>query len=345
MPDTLDQRVLDAILDHQLDLMRVEAGTRIKIIRLLNQLQIDLAGQLMNRNLTETSKARLQTLLKQSNETIEHYYTRIQGQMSETMREIAQIQATHTASLIVATEASLPTETFLTRLATNVLIHGSPAADWWSRQSQDTAFKFANQVRQGVAQGETNEQIVARITGKPRLGIAGVMEIPKANARSLVHSSIQTVANAARFETFRKNSDIVAGVRQVSTFDSHTTDICIAYDGGMWDLDGEPLGDTDLPFVNDEGALTGTPRHWGCRSVLVPITHRVAGMKEPPPVQRPGGATSMDDFLDSRTDEQLDEQLGPGRAQLYREGKITRQQLLDLSGNPMTTTDLKKKYG
>ncbi len=325
--------------------MRVEAGTRTKIIRLLNRLQVDLSAQLMSGNLTDASKARLQTLLKQANETIEDYYTRISGEMTTTMQDIARIQASHTASLIVATEASLPTETFLTRLATNLLIHGAPSADWWSRQSQDTAFKFANQVRQGVAQGETNEQIVSRIAGKPRLGIPGIMAIPKQNARSLVHSSIQTVANAARMETFRQNSDVVAGVRQVSTFDSHTTETCIAYDGSMWDLDGNPLGDTDLPFVSEEGSLDGVPRHWGCRSVLVPITHRVAGLKELPPLDRQGKAKTMDEFLDSRTAEQLDEQLGKGRAQLYRDGKLTRQQLLDLSGNPLSTADLKKKYG
>jgi hypothetical protein len=47
-----------------------------------------------------------------------------------------------------------------------VLIQGAPSAEWWSRQSLDTSFKFSNAVRQGLAQSETNQQIIARIIGK-----------------------------------------------------------------------------------------------------------------------------------------------------------------------------------
>jgi len=37
--------------------------------------------------------------------------------------------------------------------------------------------------------------------------------------------------------------------------------------------------------------------------------------------------------------------LGSGRAQLWRDGKLTLEQLLDLSGNPLTLAQLRAKYG
>jgi hypothetical protein len=342
VPDTIDQSIVDAILDHQVDLMRVEAGTRARVIRLLNRMQVDLVSQLRGGNVTELNKARLQSLLRQTNETIDSYYTRVEGELDITLREIARIQADHTATLVSTTSASIPTETFLTRLVSNVLIHGAPSSDWWARQSQNMTFKFGNAVRQGVAQGETNEQIVARITGKPRLGIPGVIDMPRRDARSLVHTSIQTVANASRMETFRQNSDVVTGVRQLSTFDSHTTETCIAYADQEWDLEGNPINGTKLPFVNPGGSLSGTPRHWGCRSVMVPRTKTFKelgiNIPEPKPLR------TMDQWMASRTPEQLDELLGKGRAEMYRNGSITREQLLNLSGHPMTLLQLRAKY-
>src|SRR5690606_24233783 len=172
----------------------------------------------------------------------------------------------------------------------------------------------------------------------------GVLQVSRTHARALVHSSIQTVANEARLETFRRMGDVVKGVRQLSTLDSHTTEICIAYANQEWDLEGKPLGRTSLPFNG------GPPRHWNCRSVLVPIlkTFRELGLRIPelprlfPRFASEGGPTNltMKQWLKTRTPEQLDEQLGRGRAKLFRAGKITTQQLLDLRGNPLTVAQL-----
>lgn len=342
-------KVADAILEHQLDLFRLEAGTRTKVIRLLNQLQAELSAQLQAQDLTAFSKARLQALLRQSTESIDAYYLRIQEQLAPTLEGIARTQASHLVKVLPG--MALPTETFFARLVGSLLIHGAPSATWWDRQAKNTTFKFANVVRFGIASGQTNEQIVRSITGSVKLGIPGVMNVSRANARSLVHTSVQTVANSARLETFKQNGDLVKGVRQLSTFDSHTTEQCLAYDGAEWDLDGNPINGTVLPFVTAGGSPDGVPRHWGCRSVLVPITatFRDLGidMDELPPVKRPRakGAKNMDDWLDRRSVKELDKLLGPGRADLYRRGVITREQLLDFSGNPLTLAQLEAKYG
>lgn len=351
-----DRVIADAILNHQIDLLRLEAGVRARVMRLLNELQVELSSRLMAPNqLTTFTKDRLRTLLKQANESMDQYYVRIEGEMDQMLRGLADLQAQQVSRVLtIQTAASLPTETFLARLVSNVLIHGAPSASWWEKQNLDTAFRFAGAVRRGVAQGETNEQIVARLVGKPRLGIPGVMEVSRRNARSLVQTSIQTVANASRMETFRQNSNVIKGIRQLSTFDSHTTEICLAYSEGEWDLEGEPLEGTNLPFINEGGSVDGVPRHWGCRSVMVPITKtfRELGIDMN---EIPGGARAsaegpvsnritMEEWLDSRTTQQQDEQLGPGRAKLWREGNLTLEQLLSLDGTKLTLDQLRRKY-
>jgi hypothetical protein len=67
------------------------------------------------------------------------------------------------------------------------------------------------------------------------------------------------VANESRMATFKKNDDIIEGVRQVSTLDSNTTDICMAYDGAEFDLEGEPINGTDLPYEGGVPAALGLP--------------------------------------------------------------------------------------
>lgn len=348
----LSQELIDELLSGQLDLLRLEAGTRNRVLGILNRLERDLVAKLSGPALTDFNKARLNALLRDTRAVIEDYYTQAQGELATTLDGVARVQSSFTADAIEAhftaqISAALPTQTFMERIASNVLIQGAPSEEWWSRQESDTVLRFSNAVRQGIVAGETNEQIVARIAGGA--GTSGVMDVSRSNARALVHTSIQTVAAEARRETYQQNSDVIDGIRQVSTLDSHTTEICIAYDGAQFTLDGEPMEGTTLPYDG------GVPRHWGCRSVEVPVTKsfKELGLDIPEPdsgtrASADGpvpGSTTFDAFLQRMGKDFQDETLGPGRAELWRDGKITLQQLLDLNGNPLTLEELNAKYG
>lgn len=347
----IDPAILKAMVSHQVDLLRVEAGVRARVLAMLDRLQRDLIARLAAANITTFSKARTSAILKEADAAIQAYYSRMQSEMELTMTGVAEASAQHAAdtvssALAIDLSAGLPTATYLERIAGNTLIMGAPSAEWWSRQSVDTAFRFANTVRQGITAGDTNENIVARVAGSK--GYPGVMDVSRSNARSLVHTSIQAVASEARSETYKKNSDVIEGTRQVSTLDSHTTEICMAYDGAEYDLDGEPINGTTLPY---EG---GVPRHWGCRSVEIPITKSFQELGIDAPEPSEGERASSDgpvpadwtfaDWLATQSDAEQDEALGPGRAELWRDGKLTLTQLLDMQGNPMTLEELKAKY-
>lgn len=347
-------KINTAILRHQVDLLRLEAGTRRRVIKLLDNMVSDLTGMLSAHDLTKFSKARVNALMSQATDTVEGYYAKANTLTQKTLTGVAEAQAAHTTSLLDKTfaavvdfSASLPTDTYLERIASNALIIGAPSEEWWARQSRDAAFRFSTAVRQGLVAGDTTETIAARIAG--RQGYPGILDIVRANARSLVHTSIMEVANESRMETFKQNDDVVEGIRQVSTLDSNTTDICMAYDGAEWDLSGEPMPGTSLPY---EG---GVPRHWGCRSVEVPITmtFKELGINLPEPTEGTRASadgpvpasTTFADFLAEHTAAEQDEMLGAGRAEMWRNGDITLQQLLDQKGNPLTLEELQQKYG
>ena len=337
----LDLDLLDAIIGYQLDLNRLDAGVRQQVIDVLVRMQRELVAKLANEDLTVYGKQRTASLLKECDEILYRYYTIAQGALDLTLQGVGGVTAAQTASALsvaVTVQAHLPTENYIKTLVSNVLVQGAPSAGWWSKQSLDTSFKFANEVRQGLAQSETNSQIIARIAGK--LGRSGIMDIAKRNAAALVQSSVQAVANAARLETFRKNSDVITALKQVSTLDSNTSLTCISYSGMEWTLAGEPLNNA-LPFNG------GPPRHWNCRSVLVPITKLSAFMPKGTRASEGGqvpSSTTFDDWLSRRTPAQQDEQLGPGRAQMWRDKKITLAQLIDGKGRELSLDELRRKY-
>lgn len=347
----VDLALQDELIAVGVDLYRLEAGTRAEVLKLLERLQRELVAKLADPGLTEFSKARLQRFLAEASEVIDRYYLMTEGLMDTTLRGVAQVQAAATANAMSTTFQSrltfgLPTESFLTRLVGNSIIQGAVSSDWWSKQSLDTAFKFAGEVRTGLALGETNEQIVARISGTR--DTPGIMEISKRNARALVHTSIQQVANDARLETFRQNQDVIVTLRWFTALDGHVCPQCVARGDLRWKNDEEhtPVGHS-VPWASP-------PIHFGDRCVLMPETKSLRDLgldiDEPPPGARASSEgpvsakTTIEDWLSRRTKAQQDEQLGEGRADLWRRGVITLQQLLSPEGNVLTLAQLQAKY-
>ena len=342
--DTTDLHFADKYLHHQINLLRFTAGERRKIDALLRQMIPELKAKL--NDLMDFKVSHVKAILKQSEEVISKTYDKISEGID--YAGLAKTEADFTAKTFVhvGLEATLPTETALKLIVGRSMIEGHTNAEWWAKQSENTKFLFTGQVRQGIAQGETITQIVRRIAGSKKFGVTGVMEKSEREAFALVHTSVMQVSNDAKLETFRENSDIVKGLRQLSTFDSHTTKICIAYSGAEWNIDGNPINGTTLPF---EG---GCPRHWGCRSTIVPITltYRELGID----IDETKGTrasdmgqiesdTTFSEFLKRHDDNYADDLLGPGRAKLWREGKITLTDLMGQHGRPLTLSQLKAK--
>jgi hypothetical protein len=347
MPKTLDSYLADRVLTRQLYLMRFSAGEQKKVLAILVNMRAELAAKLQAGNVTDYTRQRLQKLFTACNAIIEQGFNQVQTMLD--FEGLAKVEAEATIKPLVAVglEASIPTAAVMKAIVGESLIEGAKSADWWAKQSKDLAFKFSAQVRQGIAQNETMTQIVRRVAGSEKLGIPGIFEGARQNAFALVHTSVMQVAADARLATYRANSDIIKGVRQISVMDGHATPTCVAYSGGEWDLNGNPINGTTLPFNG------GPPRHWGCRSVLTSITKTfkelgIKGLPELPdtgerasdlgPIDR---KTTMDQFLKMHDTEWQDEMLGKGKAKLWRDGKITLQQLVSGEGRELSLAQLK----
>ena len=333
-----DQAIADQIISHQISLMRFSAGEKQKVFKLFLQMQAELKAKLQN-GFTSYEKTRITKLLKECTAIINSFYSGVQSEIDFVGLTKAEAAASQKAMIEIGLEASIPSASVLKAMVSDALLQGAPLKDWWAKQAEDTAFKFASQVRQGVAQGETLQQIITRVVGSVKHGTPGIMEVSRRNASTLVHDSIMQIANDAKMETYRANGDILNGMKQLSTLDSHTSQICVAYSGAQWDLSGKPINGNTLPYNG------GCPRHPNCRSILVPITKtykelgidipEVSGTRSSDLGQVPADM-SFEAFLKRHDKAYQDELLGKGKAEMWRSGKITLSDLLSQEGRPLT---------
>jgi hypothetical protein len=347
----IDRAIADLLIQRSIDLARLEASVRNKVLDMLNQLQKELKAKLAAQDdLTDYGKQRLGALLRESNTVIDDYFKQARDEVDDTLSELAKIEAEHAADVIdagfqtavqVSIDASLPSQTMMQTLASDVLIQGAPSKAWWDKQSESTAFNFSQAIRQGMLQGETNSQIVGRIIGTK--DAPGIMDISRRNATALVHTSVQTVANESRLATFRANSDVIAGLRWITTLDGRACIRCVGRAGLLWDMNGKSLGNS-VSFQNP-------PIHFGDRCVLIPATRSYKEMGIDLPEKKRGVRASdqgpvdenisFEDFLRGKSVAYQDDLLGPGRAKLFRGRIITLNQLIDGSGRELTIPELK----
>jgi hypothetical protein len=340
----VNQAVFDEVLDNALLVFRYAASERAVTFARLEKLEQELVGKLAAEAVTKRQARRVETFIKEMDAIIDRRYTQLQIEFDyEAVSRAIATDMQYGLQIALGYDAIyLPNSHYFDALQGDFMLFGAPTADWWRAQSLDLQFKFAQQVRQGLSNGETNQQIISRIVGKN--GEPGIMETARRNAATLVQTSVQAVANEARRETFKSNTDVISGIQQVSTLDSHTSLICISYSGCQWDMDFKPIGKNKKPYNG------GTPRHHNCRSVEVPITKsfKELGLKlnDPSFTTRASDEgqidadISFDSFLKRKGKSYQDGMLGKGRADLWRNGKLTLKDLTDGRGRPLTLEEL-----
>ena len=376
----INDDIFDKIMAHAVDLDRFASGTSRRVADYLDALSQELEDKIRAAGLDgkETVKrARQEALIAQARKSISKVYKTTVDYVNGHITELVDIEAKWLGKLIptvfeVLVESVVLTPAQLKRLTDTTMLRGMPQKEWWDQQTTKLRNSFAQQVRLGVGAGETTDQIVSRIrgaaTGKVRVvdidgekvivqqRIGGIMSVSKRDAEALVRTSIQTVSNAVRDETIDANQDIVRARMAVATLDLRTTDLCKSRDGALWGLDGKPLSESPVK-IDYPGP---PPWHFNCRTTIVPITK---SWKELGGKLKDGAEEKISDRERASMDGQVPakltyeqwlktkpksvqvEVLGPGRWQLWNDGKITFADLVDTSGRPLTLEQLRRRSG
>lgn len=335
-----NDEILEATIARTIYLSRYSAGLRKKVLKILKQVESDLIAALPSVT-TQVRKDRLNKMLGDSRALIKDGYAEVTALTSSELAALSVDESdwqklTINDAITVEIMTAMPTEAALVAMTKDTLVQGAVNADWWARQEANLKFQYTNAVRTGMAQSETVGQISKRVMN--------VMEVSRRDATALVRTSVQTVAIEARDMTMQKNASVIKGKIQISTLDSRTSILCMSRSGAMYTLDNEPIAPTTQPYLQ-------LPAHWQCRSVYSSITKswKELGLDldEFAPSTRSSidgqvpASTTFDEFLTKKGESWQDAQLGKGRADLWRKGKITLSDLVDGNGRELTLTELR----
>jgi SPP1 gp7 family putative phage head morphogenesis protein len=345
-------RFVELAIVRQLLLQRVQAGSARKVNALYTQLADDIeASMRKSKEFTTYQNRRIDSAIRELKTMVAGANSMAASTLAEDLEDLAGQEAKWTIGAIntaatVNIATALPAASVLKSIAEKSLVQGATIGAWFGKVDEDLQFQIERTIKTGVALGRTNAQLARDIIG---MGDKGGEPLAKTrrDANAIVRTSVQTVSNNAALESYRANSDVIAGVVWLATLDSRTTDICAARSGKQYTLDGEPVGHK-IPFNG------GPPAHWNCRSRIVPKTKTFRELGIDIDEFAPGTQASafgqapadlsFDEFLRKQPKEFADEMLGKGRAELWRNKTITLSQLLDQRGNPLTLAELRERH-
>lgn len=339
-------RLLDLFTIRTLLLLRIASGENIRINKEYDAIAADIQRQLRGPELSTYKGKRLDKAIAELKARVAVKQPKI--------GELAKTEARYTVQSLaqVGINAVLPPDEVVERVANSSLVQGATIRQWWEKLNDTTAFDLERAIKNGVLLGQTNREIARNIVGNGTDKGSEALSKARRDAMAITRTGVQTIANDARFATYEQNADIIKALQWVSTLDSRTSDICMARAGKTWAFPSlKPIGH-EIPWDG------GPPAHWMCRSTTVPITKTFAeidGEDAVTPNISPTTRSSMDgqvaadlsfdDFLRGKPKSFADEMLGKGRAELWRDGKITLSDLLSARGTPLTLAQLKEKYG
>ena len=368
MAESISDIFADKFVGRTLRLNRFAEGQRQVVFGLLQNIETELSGHMKDFDPSAVRgvkfrQNRLTKLMESVQESIAAGYKDIARQQAGALTDLAHTEAATVAGIVngvmdvdILTVTS--SDATIRALLNDTMVEGAPVQEWWGRQAQVTRDRFRDEMRKGLFQGDGLNDLLKRVRGtRANQFKDGIMGITRKNAERLVRTSINSISNAARMEMFTANSDIINGVQALVTLDNRTSLLCISRSGASWDMKtGAPL-----PGSSTQIQFPGSPPwHWHCRSILIPVLksfEEMLGAKGKRFDQKleklgPGTQASMDGqvagdmtfdgWLKKQSATPVNEVLGPGRAELWRSGKLALADLVNQNGRPLTLVQLRE---
>lgn len=352
---TANEQIQEATIAHMVDLRAYNESAVAAMLAILQQSDVRLERELraaMERLSPESfTIQRLQSQLGTVRQTIAAAYERLDGQLSLELQDFAEYETTWQANTF---REALPAVINVATVSAPAVyaaamarpFQGALLSGWLSEQSATAARRVERAVAQGFAESKTTDQIIREIRGTRALRYKdGILEIGRREAAAVVRTALgHTAAVAAeQFET--ANADLIKSVRWLSTLDLRTTlAYCIPRDGLLYKVGThEPIGHK-FPWGSGPGQI-----HWNCRSTRTYVTKgwEEFGIASFTPAQR----ASMDgqvpaelrypDWLRKQSAARQDEVLGVTKGRLFREDKLSVDEMMTARGRVKTLADLR----
>lgn len=311
-----------------LELIRVANGQHARNRRELGRMAADIRAAVAQRDLPSLGRREGAAVVAEVQAIVIARYGEIAARTARDLAEVSAIEAEFARRAVGF--ARTPSNASLARAAAAMLILGSPPEEAWRQQGQTVAFRIAGPIRDRIAETIDDRALQFEIFGDGRGG--GIVGQAERQARALADTGVTAAAEAGRREVYVANGANI--LRWQSVLDARTTDGCAIRHGLLYTLDYEPIGH-GVPIEHPP------PRHYNCRSMLVPENRPADAVPE----DGETAAAEFNGWLDSLSESEVAETFGAGRLALYREGRLSKSDLVSQSGRVLTLGELRERIG
>lgn len=339
-----ERQIVDAYTRRALLLLRVASGIAAGAEIRLRKLARDLRALLADVDFSALGRRDLAALLRDVEAAIAACYADIGNAVADDLEQVADDEEQWAAAIFGGKKRERSGSAIAA-----LLVLGYPLARLWQRQHANATDRISAIIRmavggtlpsapEGSIGGEGGaspaEQVIRAIIGDGSRGRerGGVLETDRTQAGTIVRTAVRSATMDAQRRAWK-----AAGVKYLrwhSILDNRTTIGCAVRAGKIYTVDFEPVGH-DIPIDQPP------PRHWNCRSILVPM----APGWEPPGDGHDPYIESFDGWLARQSAKAQDAMLGRTRAALWRAGKITSRDLLGSDGEPLSIAELRAAKG
>jgi SPP1 gp7 family putative phage head morphogenesis protein len=328
--------ITNAVVRHQIFVQRFGANIGNKTAKALSEIQKLAERRLLNPDLTDFQRDRLQVI---ANDMQEQYRLimgeNIQDRFAE-LEDFARYEAEFTQGIMqtnIAGSTVLPNPEQISA-AIDMARMEVGRQELGIRQifkgfTDRAAKQVAQQISDGAILGETNQQITNRLQQ--------LNGLHKNQAMTITRTVTNNISAIARDEVMRANEDVLDGYEWVAALDNRTTLICASRDGKVYSF-----SDPDAPRP---------PAHFNCRSVTIPKVKPEFDLGADVKTTRTARGADGAERIDSDTNYEAwlrrqpasfqDEVLGRERGKLFRGKKLKLERFVDDNGKPIPLDQLR----
>lgn len=336
--ENINTKILDLLLKRDLLITRVSNGLNKEVaaeyINIIN-------NALQSFNNQEISIINMNKIIKEISQRFNFDYDTI---AYEKFKELGIVEAAYIPSGINAlvgvdiVSKVLPDPLIEKVIKASFLDKGLLLKDAFAKFDDNLKNVMINEIRNGVLIGATNAQMASNM--KPLFN-----SMVSNNLDSLVKTSVSTVVNDIRMQTYKENESIFSGYEYFATMDGRVRIEHALRDSATYDLDYKGTNEKGkkFPFKN-------TPLGYRCRCIILPITKSYRELGLNIDEISPSTRASMDGQIAENAsftkwfktkDKAFQEKyLGVKRFELFEAGKITLSQLVNQQGRTLTIKEL-----
>lgn len=358
---TINERFMDFQVAQQIRWIRLQNKDVREALKMLKRTELQIVERLLKTDITTYNQARLNALRLQLGELVSTLESTLSPVLMQNVRDAAalsgEIEAQAMRRILPAgLDVTTPNLGVIQTAATSSPFNGGLTEDWAKQYFRNLKQTTWRTVLDGITSGQTNAELVRSLRGSAAARLKdGALQPRRRGLEALVRTSTNHATNQGRQAVWEANSDLLRGVRWVSTLDTRTTPICQERDGKVGpvvdSLEWTPPGGASRlspPFARP-------PAHVNCRSTTVAITKSWRELGFDVDDLSPSTRASMNGKVPAKTTyfEWLGRQsasaqkdvLGPSRYKLWKKGGITPDRFQNDAGRLFTLDELRRTQG